>query len=389
MRHSDSLRPAADIGRGGRRVSRMQDLPALSLTPVCDVVPNDKGVLWRALERASRQVAEAWRAPKLDDVAREDCAAPLQALCQAIRSAERGRCALSEFPAFAPGHRLLDELRAAFLRELEQLSDRVDGSGVVRMLQAMERVKAALDEDSSQRFVGRLAERNAPSLVVEVAHDMRSPLTSILFLVGTIRAGQSGPISALQDRQLGLVYSAAFGLSTLTSDLIELAHGADRLVDAVPVPFSVAEIFTGVRDIVLPIVEEKALALHLSFPEADWRVGCPAALQRVLLNLATNALKFTGEGHVEISGRQLTRTTVEFSVRDTGRGIPPSVMASLCDAFRDSQRQGTGRFSNAGLGLSICRKLVRGMGSELRVESRPDAGTDISFTLDLPLAPRL
>ena len=223
-------------------------------------------------------------------------------------------------------------------------------------------------------------------LVVEVAHDLRSPLTSILFLAETLQRARSGPINTIQERQLGLIYSAAFGLSSLASDVIELARGGDRLVDLDPLPFSMSDIFESVRDIVQPIAEEKGLQVRLETPPEDFRVGHPVALSRVLLNLTTNALKFTSDGHVEVRGDIKSGTRVEFSVRDTGRGIPPHAMLTLFEPFRRRQKPGEYAFSGAGLGLSICRKLVEAMHSNLRVETIADQGTRFYFELDLPLA---
>ena len=140
------------------------------------------------------------------------------------------------------------------------------------------------------------------------------------------------------------------------------------------------------RDIVQPIAEEKGLTVRLEAPESDFRVGHPVALSRVLLNLTTNALKFTSEGFVEVAGKQLDDTRVEFSVRDTGRGIPSQAMLTLFEPFRRRQKQGEYAFSGAGLGLSICRKLVEAMRSTLRVETAPDFGTRFYFELALPLA---
>ena len=124
-------------------------------------------------------------------------------------------------------------------------------------------------------------------------------------------------------------------------------------------------------------------------PATDFRIGYPTALNRVLLNLTTNALKFTTDGSVEVVARQSARTRIEFSVQDTGRGIPPQVMATLFDAFRRRVKPGEYFFSSAGLGLSICRKLIEAMGGTLTVTSSPETGTRFSFELELPPAPAL
>lgn len=259
----------------------------------------------------------------------------------------------------------------------------VDAAEVVRLYAALERVGAVLELDWSQQFAGRLSGHDGLELVVEVAHDLRSPLTSILFLAETLQRGRSGPLTEVQERQLGLIYSAAFGLSTVASDVIELARGGDRLVDLEPIPFSITDIFESVRDIVLPIAEEKGLKINVAPPDADFRVGHPVALSRVLLNLTTNALKFTNEGFVEMKGVNLGGDRIEFSVRDTGRGIPPQAMASLYEPFRRRQRQAEYAFSGSGLGLSICRKLVEAMRSSLQVETEAGQGTRFYFTLEL------
>jgi two-component system, sensor histidine kinase len=193
-------------------------------------------------------------------------------------------------------------------------------------------------------------------------------------------------VNPVQERQLGLIYSAAFGLSSMASDVIELARGGDRLVDLDPIPFSVSDILESVRDIVQPIAEEKGLEVRITAPPSDFRVGHPVALSRVLLNLTTNALKFTSEGFVEVTADQSGPDQTAFSVRDTGRGIPPQSMATLFEPFRRRQKQGEYAFSGSGLGLSICRKLVEAMGSRLDVETSTTAGTCFRFVLRLPPA---
>jgi signal transduction histidine kinase len=303
---------------------------------------------------------------------------------EAILAALRG-VPLPELPKTHLARRVLQRIRAALLDGLAGLTPPPDGMAVLRLLRAVEAVALAIETDWQQRFSDRLSGPDGPELVVEVAHDLRSPLTSILFLAETLRRGRSGPLTALQDRQLGLIYAAAFGLTSVASDVIELARGGDRQLELDPMPFSVADILESVRDIVQPIAEEKGLAVRLVVPQERLRVGYPVALSRVLLNLTTNALKFTDEGHVEVKAEALGPSEIEFAVRDTGRGIPASSMSMLFEPFRRRQRDREYAFSGSGLGLSICRKLVEAMRSELKVDTGVGAGTRFSFVLNLPV----
>jgi signal transduction histidine kinase len=284
---------------------------------------------------------------------------------------------------------LLNAFADAVLELTDGQDETLSGQTVLRVLRAIRRVQQLVATDPTQSFVDALSGARGLDMVVEVTHDMRSPLTSILFLVETLRSGRSGSVNPVQERQLGLVYGAAFGLSAMANDVIELARGGERLLDASPMPFSLAETIGAVRDIVRPIAEEKELELRICIPERDARIGFPAAVSKVLLNLTTNALKFTSEGWVEVGARQLSHTLVAFEVRDTGPGVPEHVQASLFSPFRPNPYARTPVFSSAGLGLSICRRLVQAMGSNLVVESAPGQGTRFYFELDMPIAARL
>ena len=230
-----------------------------------------------------------------------------------------------------------------------------------------------------------LAGPNGLDLVVEMAHDLRSPLTSIVLLAEALQSGQSGAVSAAQQRELGLIYSAALSLCGTASDVIELARGSTRLVDRQAVAFSVAELFSSVRSMVLPLAVVKGLEVRLVPPVPERRVGHARALARVVLNLATNAVKFADAGVVEIAARP-ARAGLEFAIRDTGPGIDPATLQVLYQPFRKRAAALRPEFSSSGLGLAICRKLVRAMGSELQVETRPGWGTHFSFALDVPPA---
>ena len=382
---SETLIPASSSGE--RRRAALDARPSVrAWDPNGPAAGPVASALWDALRESVLWAEAEWERVVEHAAGAEEATAHLAQLSAAIRQEASGsRADLGSVPRNALSRRLLGLIRSAFIERVRTLPP-PDPAQLLLVLHAIEVVGQHLEADWSQHFNDRLSSPDGLELVVEIAHDIRSPLTSILFLAETLQRGRSGSVNAVHERQLGLIYSAAFGLSSVASDVIELARGGDRLVDLDPVPFSVTDILESVRDIVQPIAEEKNLSVQVTSPGSDFRIGHPVALSRVLLNLTTNALKFTAEGSVEVTAVARNPRCIEFSVRDTGRGIPPQSMATLFEPFRRRQKPGEYTFSGTGLGLSICRKLVEAMGSVLQVETSPGHGTRFYFALDLPIA---
>ena len=333
------------------------------------------------LDEVAEALVEDWRAFSEDALSQAEVAAGLADVVAQVNDMVAGVVRPDIGPASPLTRRIVTLLR----RRLIERSESLGPADIFPLLRAVESVSASLEPGWSEHFQDRMTGPSGLDLIVEVAHDLRSPLTSILFLAETMLRGRSGPLTPLQERQLGLVYSAAFGLNAVASDVIELVRGGDRMVSADTQAFSMAEVLEAVRDIVLPIAEEKGLELRCEGPRHDRRRGHPGALNRVLLNLTTNALKFTAEGFVEVKVIEVSDEIVECSVRDTGRGVPAAAMPTLFEPFRRRQQEGDYAFSGSGLGLSICRKLVEAMGAELSVATGPGEGTRFSFRLMLPL----
>jgi len=225
------------------------------------------------------------------------------------------------------------------------------------------------------------ASPDALPLLVGITHDLRSPLSSMLVLIERLRAGHAGPLTPLQEKQLGLLYSAAFGMASLTNDALDMARGAARdMATMPPTAFSVNDMWRAVRGLVQPVAEEKQLLLRWSGVAHDRRVGHPAVLHRVLLNLVTNALKFTSSGSVTVMAEDVDDRTVRFVVSDTGEGLPASVRAQLRrgDAF-----SALPSVSSSGLGIAMCQQMLAAIGSKLEDRSA-DHGTALAFSLPLP-----
>ena len=281
-------------------------------------------------------------------------------------------------------HEYVDRIRSHLVRALSTC-DVVEGRDVVRLMELLEQLSEAWKQTDRGRFMACLTGSDSASAVVAIAHDIRSPLSSILILVESLRRNRAVGKNSIQDRQLGLIYGATHGLATLASDLIDAARG-DDLVEGAPTAFSIAEVMQSVRAIVEPIAEERGLRLEIVAPENHVRIGHGTALHRVLLNLTSNALRYTTSGSVTVGCRERSTTCVEFCVQDTGRGLPPAVLKTLFDAFRPEDV--ALRFSSSGLGLSTVRALLAGMHSVLRVDSKHNEGTRLAFELDLPPSPR-
>jgi signal transduction histidine kinase len=232
-----------------------------------------------------------------------------------------------------------------------------------------------------------LTESRSTQFLVELAHDLRSPLAAILMLAESLQGGRCGPVTLSQRRQLALIHASALRLCATTSDTIELARttaGPGGPVD----PLSLRDILADVRAMVLPMAETRALEVRIDLQGDDRRLGHERAIRRVLLNLATNALKATETGEVRLQAWSGSGMDVRFAVTDTGPGMDAPALLSLWEPFRPSAPGQREIFSSAGLGLAICRKLVSEMDSELQVESTPGVGSCFHFTIVLPRDPK-
>jgi len=285
-------------------------------------------------------------------------------------------------PGLPPGFvsRVLEVLRGALLHAWRESSAVL----VLRHVAAVEELREALAGTSLQDFTVRLNGPDGADALVEVMHDLRSPLSSIRCLAERLELAGSGAVNDLQRRQLRLIHIAAMQLSMVADDAIDAFHTAEVHCEDDAAPFSVTKVFNVVASVVRPVAEEKTLEVRFVRPAEDFRVGREVVLRRVLLNLVTNALKFTHVGWVEVTALDRGDARVEFSVRDTGPGIPPEAVEYLFRPFRRGNADQPHRFSRTGLGLALCQRLVEQLGGTLRHESPPEGGTRFWFEADLP-----
>lgn len=338
--------------------------------------------VWQAFDRAIERTKEALSS----GVSPEDLVPFLESVSDSVRCVVIGAEPVPDAPPVSvSASQVLESIRRSFVDEIHA-EQAPDAQQAIHILSALGRVQCMLDMAAPEQTPDLLAGRDAAGLLIEIAHDMRSPLAAILFLLDMLRTERCGTVTPLQQQQLRLIYGASLGMMQLACDMIDSVRGAERLVGETPGEFSIRQLLESVRDIVQPMAEEKEVEVELVLPADDLRVGLPAVLNRILLNLTSNAIKFSCGGVVKLEAIQVSPTVLDFRVQDSGREIPPAVMEQLFRPFRRSDVKRTRTFSSAGLGLSICHKLVLALGSELRVATSANKGTGFHFRIDLPSA---
>ncbi len=227
----------------------------------------------------------------------------------------------------------------------------------------------------------------ARRLLRDVAHDIRSPLNSILFLADALISEHAGELNDVQRRQLGVLYTAAVSLVGLVNDVIDAARlGDGSEIRVSHDPFSVEGVLKDVERLVSPLAHHREVALGFRLETLGPRSGDRRLLTRVLLNLVTNAAQVADVGgHVDVRAMEHEEGWLRVEVHDDGPGGDPAELRRMlesegADAGLGDLRRG---WTN-GLGLSICARLVRAAGGDLRVGAAP--GDGCCFTVDLPFA---
>jgi len=217
-----------------------------------------------------------------------------------------------------------------------------------------------------------------------VSHELRTPLTSIVAYVDLLSEEEAGPITPEQRNLLSTVDRNASRLRNLTDDVFTLAKLESGAFVTITRPMNMAEVIAGAVETVCPSVSAAKLTLSAPVP-ADGLVveGDAGQLERVLINLLSNSVKYTpAGGRIEVTAAAEAGSVV-VRVTDTGIGIPQTDQSKLFDRFFRASNAQQSRIPGTGLGLAIVRTIVTNHGGEVRFQSREEKGT--TFTVRLPL----
>jgi signal transduction histidine kinase len=238
------------------------------------------------------------------------------------------------------------------------------------------------DKNAALERVNRLKSQ----FLATVTHELRTPLHSIISYGALILEGfVEGELTAEQEEHIQFMVHRAEDLSRLVDDMLDLSKiEADRLEVKVE-PLALESSLTEVVNQLKPMANAKGLHITLDVEDAlPLALADSQRIRQVVLNLVSNALKFTEKGGVTIRCTRLERyDMLRISVSDTGIGISPAALDDIFEAFRQADGSTTRRFGGTGLGLTIARKLIELQGGEVYVESIVGQGSTFSFTLPI------
>ncbi len=226
--------------------------------------------------------------------------------------------------------------------------------------------------------------------LANVSHEIRTPLNGVIGLADMLTTSNLGPD---QDSWVNQITQCGETLLALINDVLDFSKIESGRLELDQAPFAPDEVVRGTVEMIRSKAEQRDLLLEIATGEGTGTLvsGDAMRLRQILLNLASNAVKFTERGTVTVEAKTVAGTNagqhrLVFEVRDTGIGIPRAKLGAIFDDFVQADGSAERRFSGTGLGLAISKRLSLLMGGSLEVESTEGEGSTFRLTLDLPLA---
>ena len=217
--------------------------------------------------------------------------------------------------------------------------------------------------------------------IASMSHELRTPLNSIIGFTGIMAKGMAGEINVEQKKQLGMVQDSARHLLALINDVIDISKIEADKIEAGISTFNLADVIRDVSITFGPTAQDRGLVLTMEIPGLITVTSDERRIKQIIINLVSNAIKFTDTGSVDVTVAQ-KGPVVEVSVRDTGIGIEKEDLEQLFRPFGRIAVQGR-LTEGTGLGLYLSKKLARFLGGDITAESEPHAGSVFVFSFPL------
>ncbi len=234
------------------------------------------------------------------------------------------------------------------------------------------------------------ANRAKSEFLANMSHEIRTPMNAI---IGLTHLAQLAEPTDQQMDYLQKIHSSAHSLLGILNDILDFSKIEAGKLEFSRTDFHLDDMLNGLTDLFAVKAAEKGIEIIMAVDEdvPCTLVGDPLRISQVLINLMSNAVKFTGKGEVVIrvslEAKSADSARIRFSVADQGMGISPEYLPKLFDPFCQADCSTTRKFSGTGLGLAICKKLVTIMGGHIWVDTLLGKGSTFSFIIELARQP--
>lgn len=228
------------------------------------------------------------------------------------------------------------------------------------------------------------------SFLFRMSHEIRTPMNGIIGMLTLMKGKIPADHAAMQ--YVEKAEELSDHLLSLINDILDMSRIEAGKVELENAPFSLRAFGKTLDDMFARQMEKKGVAFAVRYEEltADWVLGDSLRLNQVVINFISNAMKFTREGSVTVTFRQMLlqggKLDLMIRVKDTGVGMKPEFLERIFKPFEQEDASTTRRFGGTGLGMAISDQMVRLMGGQIVVESQPDVGSEFTVFLSLPVA---
>ncbi len=269
-----------------------------------------------------------------------------------------------------------------------ELKGKWNAIGIVRDISERKRSE---NELKAAKDAAEAATRAKSEFLANMSHEIRTPMNGVIAATDLALGEEMSP---KVEHYLKIIHSSAHSLLGIIDNILDFSNIEDGKLDLETRAFRLDDVLDSVTGMFSNKAAEKRIELLVDIDHQTPKalVGDPLRLQQILKNLVDNAVKFTEKGGVILVGtkgpkKTLNQVTLTFFVKDTGVGIAPEYLPKLFESFSQADASTTRKYEGAGLGLSICKKLVEMMDGKIWVESELGKGTTFTFTARFGLRP--